>query len=51
MVIALMILAGAVALNVAVKVPEKEPDVSYPMANAHVDWQQTFFSGAWGGAE
>ena len=24
-----------------------EPDVSYPMANANISWEQTYHSGAW----
>ena len=26
---------------------QKKPDVSYPMANANISWEQTFHSGAW----
>lgn len=25
----------------------KEPDKVYPMANAHISWEQTFKGGAW----
>ena len=24
-----------------------KPDVTYPMANAHISWNQTFHGGAW----
>ena len=27
--------------------PTWEPDVSYPMANANVGWNQTFYAGGW----
>lgn len=47
MMIAMAALAGAIALNVWVKVPEREPDVTHPMANAKISWEQTYFSGAW----
>lgn len=26
---------------------ELKPDVVYPMANAHISWEQTFHGGAW----
>ena len=25
-----------------------KPDVSYPMANVNISWQQTFHAGGWG---
>ena len=25
----------------------QKPDVVYPMANAHISWEQTFHGGAW----
>ena len=45
--IALLILAGMIALNVAVPEPKPEPDSVYPMANSRIDWSQSFHSGAW----
>lgn len=48
MFIALLILAGMIALNVAVPEPEFEPDSVYPMANTRINWGQTFYEGAWG---
>ena len=47
MILAIMLLAVMVALNVCVKEPELEPDGVFPMANAHVSWEQTYFSGGW----
>ena len=44
---ALALLAGMIALNVYVKTPELEPDMTHPMANARISWEQTFHSGAW----
>ena len=26
---------------------QTKPDVSYPMANVNISWEQTFHSGAW----
>lgn len=26
---------------------EQKPDAVYPMANAHISWEQTFHGGAW----
>ena len=51
MFIALLILAGMIALNVAVPEPVLEPDSVYPMANSRISWEQTFHAGAWSGAE
>jgi len=25
-----------------------EPEEAFPMVNAHISWDQTFYSGAWG---
>lgn len=47
MMISLVILAAAVALNVCVKQPEPEPDRVFPMANAHISWEQSHHNGAW----
>lgn len=51
MFIALLILAGMIALNVAVPEPKQEPDSVHPMANSRINWEQTFHAGAWSGAE
>ena len=51
MLIAIMILAGAVALNVFIPEPVLSPDTVHPMANARISWQQTFYCGPWGEAE
>ena len=48
MLIALLILAGMIALNVAVPEPVLEPDSVYPMANSRISWEQTFYEGSWG---
>ena len=48
MIISMLILAGAVALNVAVPKPEPEADSVHPMANASINWEQTYHAGAWG---
>lgn len=47
MFLAIALLAGMIALNMAVKEPELEPDGVFPMANAKISWEQTFHSGAW----
>jgi hypothetical protein len=47
MLIALLILAAMIALNVAVPEPVLEPDSVYPMANSRISWEQTFRTGAW----
>jgi hypothetical protein len=49
MLIALMILAALIALNVAVPEPVLEPDSVYPMANSRIGWEQTYHAGAWSG--
>ena len=51
MILAAAMLAAAIAVNVFVTVPTWEPDTAYPMANARISWEQTWFSGAWGEAE
>ena len=48
MIIALLILAGMIALNVAVPEPVFEPDSVYPFANSKISWNQTFYEGPWG---
>lgn len=47
MLIALMILAGTILLNLSDIGRQKTWDIEIPMANAHVSWQQTFYSGEW----
>lgn len=47
MMLAMALLAGMIALNVCVKEPVLEPDVTHPMANVGISWEQTFHSGAW----
>ena len=47
MILALMLLAGIVVLNVFVKEPELEPDGIFPMANSKVSWLQTHYNGGW----
>ena len=49
--LAVLLLAGMVALNLCVPEPVTEPDVEYPIANAHVDWLQTYYAGIWSEAE
>ena len=51
MFLAIALLAGMVALNVFVPVPEPDADRVCPMANAHVTWLDSFHAGAWGDAE
>ena len=48
MLIALLILAGMIALNVAVPEPVLEPDSVYPFVNSKISWNQTFYEGPWG---
>lgn len=48
MIIALLILAGMIAMNVAVPEQVLEPDSVYPMANSRISWEQTFYEGPWG---
>ena len=51
MFIALLILAGMIALNVAVPDPVLEPDSVHPFVNTRISWEQTFHAGAWSGTE
>ena len=51
MLIALLILAGMIALNVAVPEPVTEPDRVHPFVNTRISWDQSFHAGAWSGAE
>lgn len=48
MFIALLILAGMIALNVAVPEPKPEPDSVHPFVNSKISWNQTFYEGPWG---
>lgn len=48
MIIALLILAGMIALNVAVPEPVLEPDSVHPFVNSKISWNQTFYGGPWG---
>ena len=45
-IISMLILAGMITLNLAVKAPAIEPDVVHPMANAQISWEQSFHAGA-----
>lgn len=49
--LAVLLLAGMVALNLCVPEPVTKPDAEYPIANAAINWDQTFANGAWSGAE
>lgn len=51
MFIALLILAGMIALNVAVPEPMLEPDSVHPFVNTRISWEQTFHAGAWSEAK
>ena len=51
MIVSAAMLAAAIAVNVFVKVPAWEPDAEYPLANAKISWEQTWFAGAWEDAE
>lgn len=51
MIIALLILAGMIAMNVAVPEPNLEPDSVHPFVNTRISWDQTYHAGAWSGAE
>ena len=48
MIVVLLILAGMIALNVAVPEPVLEPDSVYPFVNSKISWNQTFYEGPWG---
>ena len=43
-----VIAVGVLALFGVFDKPAWEPDVYYPMANAKVSWEQTFYAGGWG---
>lgn len=47
MFIAMALLAAMVIISAVVPEPEEKHDVEYPMANAAISWEQTFYSGAW----
>ena len=46
MFIAMVLLAAMVIISAVVPEPVTH-DVEYPMANAAISWEQTFYSGAW----
>ena len=48
MIVALLILAGMIALSVSVPEPVLEPDSVYPFVNSKISWEQTFYEGPWG---
>ena len=48
MFIALLILAGMIALNMAVPEPVTEPDIVHTFVNTQISWEQTFYEGPWG---
>ena len=47
MILALMLLAGMIALNLFVNEPELEPDGVFPMANTKISWEDTYHPGPW----
>lgn len=51
MFIAMLLLAAMVIICAVVPYPEEKHDAEYPMANAAISWEQTFYSGAWNSAE
>ena len=51
MFLAMLLLAAMVIINAVVPYPEEKHDAEYPMANAAISWEQTFYRGAWGEAE
>ena len=49
MVLAALTIAHAVTVLAAAERRIRwEPDVEYPMANAHISWEQTFYPGGTG---
>lgn len=45
-----LVVALAAVVSVLVEIWDRrpvEPDVTYPMANANVGWNQTFYAGGW----
>ena len=49
LILALLILAGTIVMNVTVKEPALEPDEVFSMANANVTWLQSYHAGPWSG--
>ena len=47
MCVMILLVAVLAALNMSDIGKKKTWDREFPMANAHVDWQQTYYSGAW----
>ena len=50
MFIAMLLLAAMVIISAVVPEPVTH-DVEFPMANAAISWEQTFYSGAWDSTE
>lgn len=50
-IISLLVLAGMIALNLAVPEPVLEPDSVHPFVNTRISWEQTFHAGAWSEAK
>ena len=42
------IIHGVMVMAAAERRTRWEPDVEYPMANAHISWEQTFYPGGTG---
>lgn len=47
LMILLAIMIGLV-WNVLEAEPVKEPDITYPMTNVRISWEQSFHAGGWG---
>ena len=47
LVLLIIIVWGALELGEAKSEQGWQPDVVYPMANAHISWEQTYHGGAW----
>lgn len=47
MFLAMALLAGMIALNLFVPIPEPEADSVHPFVNVNVSWLETFHSGSW----
>ena len=43
----LTVIIALVALNLSDIGRQRACDIEIPMANAHISWQQTFYSGEW----
>lgn len=51
MFIAMLALAIMLILTAMIPEPVTKPDAEYPIANAAINWDQTYASGAWSDAE